>query len=67
MGDTGLEQSALTASKIPISKSGSAKCGALKDDFFKKYPDFANIIDNSNLPKDFKKALITTLKRKEIL
>jgi hypothetical protein len=58
----GIEQSPLTPSKTSISKSGGAKSGALKDDFCKKYPDFADIIDASNLPKDFKKVLIVELK-----
>jgi len=63
----GIEQSPLTPSKTPISKSGGAKCGALENDFSRKYPDFTNIIDDSNLPKDFKKALIAALKHKAIL
>lgn len=52
-----IEQSPLTPSKMSISKSGGVKSGALKDDFFKKYPDFADIINASNLSIDFKKCL----------
>jgi hypothetical protein len=57
----GIEQSPLTPSKTPISKSSGAKSGALNDVFFKKYPDFADIIDASNLPKNFKETLIIEL------
>jgi hypothetical protein len=64
METKGIEQSPLTPSKTSISKSGCAKSGALKDDFFKKYPDFAAIIDVSNLPKNFKKVLIVELQTK---
>jgi hypothetical protein len=67
METKGIEQSSLTPSKTPISKSGGAKSGALENDFFQKYPDFADILGASNLPKDFKKALIATLKNKVIL
>ena len=41
MGGIGLEQSALTPPKTPISKSGGAKCGALND---KNDPDLAQLI-----------------------
>jgi hypothetical protein len=64
MGDEGLEQSPLTHPKTTISKTGGAKSGALESDFLKKYPDFPNIITNSNLPQDFKQALITELKQR---
>jgi len=64
METKGIEQSPFSPSKTAISKTRGAKSGALKDDFFKKYPDFADIIDNSDLPKDFKKALISELKQR---
>ena len=64
METKGIEQSPLSPSKTPISKTRGAKSGALEDDFFKKYPDFTEIIDTSDLPKDFKKALITELKQR---
>ena len=67
MGDTGLEQLPVTASKNPIPKESGAKSGALGNDFFRKYPDFTNIVDTSNLPKDFKEALIATLKHEAML
>ena len=63
----GIEQSPLTPLKIPIPQNDGAKSGALESDFFKKYPDFANIIAASNLSKDFKKAIIASLKYKVIL
>jgi len=62
METKGIEQSPLTPSKTLISKSRGAKSGALESGFFKKYSDFADILDSSNLPKDFKNALITELK-----
>jgi hypothetical protein len=62
METKGIEQSPLTPLKTSISKSGGAKSGALKNDFFKKYSDFADIISASNLPKDFKKVLIVELR-----
>jgi hypothetical protein len=64
METKGIEQSPLKPSKTPISESGGAKSGALKDVFFKKYPDFADIIDASNLPKDFKEILIIELQQR---
>jgi len=67
METKGIEQSPLAPSKTPISKSGGAKSGALGNDFFRKYPDFTNIVDTSNLPKDFKEALIATLKHEAML
>jgi hypothetical protein len=67
MGDEGLEQSSLTHPKTPISKTDGAESGALESDFFKKYPNFADIIDTSELPKDFKKMLVAELKRKAIV
>jgi len=67
METKGIEQTLLTPSKTPISKSGGAKSGALENDFSRRYPDFANIIDASNLSKDFKKTLITALKHEVIL
>ena len=67
METKGIEQSPLMPSKTPISKVGGAKSGALENDFFRKYPDFADILDASNLPKDLKKALIAALKHKVIL
>jgi hypothetical protein len=57
METKGIEQSPLAPSNTSISKSGGAKSDALKDDFFKKYPDFADIINVSNLSIDFKKCL----------
>jgi len=63
----GIEQSPLTPPKTPISKERSAKSGALGNDFFRKYPDFADILDASNLPKEFKTTLIAALKHKVIL
>jgi hypothetical protein len=67
MGDEGLEQSPLPHPKTPISETRGAKSGALESGFFKKYPDFAEIIDTSDLPKDFKKMLVAELKRKAIV
>jgi hypothetical protein len=63
----GIEPSPLTAFKILISKSGGAKYGAPENDSIRKHPNFADIIETSNLPKDFKEALIATVKHKEIL
>jgi len=62
METKGIEQSPLTPSKTPISQSGCAKSGPPESDFSQKFPDFADIIDTSNLPRDFKKELITALK-----
>lgn len=67
METKGIEQSTLTPSKNPMSRGSGAKSGALKDDFFKKYTDFVDILEASNLPKDFKKVLITKLKDEAIL
>lgn len=67
METKGIEQYPLTPPKTPISKSSGAKSGALESDFFQKYADFADILDASNLPKDFEKALIAALKHEVIL
>jgi len=43
MGDTGLEQSALTPSKTPISEKPGAKSGAPHSDFSQNDPDLAAV------------------------
>lgn len=62
MGPVGFEHPSVTVSKTPISEGGGAKSDAPESDFFQKFPDFADIINTSNLPRDFKKELITALK-----
>jgi hypothetical protein len=61
---TGAELSVLTPSKTHISGQRGARSGAFESDFLKKYPNFTNLIDNSDLPKDFKKALVVELKQR---
>ena len=52
MGDTGLEESALTPPKTPISTKSGAKCGALDD---KTDPELAKIEQAwPTLPKQVK-------------
>jgi len=67
METKGIEQYPLTPPKIPISKSSGAKSGVLDSDFSQKYPDFADILDASNLTKDFEKTLIAAIKHEVIL
>ncbi len=61
VGDAGIEQSALTPTKTRISQKGGAKNGALKDDFRRKYPDYAEQIGRSGLPEPMKRDLIRLL------
>jgi hypothetical protein len=65
MGDTGLEQSALTPSKTQISEKPGAKSGALKSDFRRTYPDYAEQIVRSGLPEPMKRDLIKLLVESE--
>jgi len=67
MGDTGLEQSALTPSKTLISQNERAKSGASDDKIVQKYPELRELVKVwPELPGHIKasiKALIQTQKK----
>jgi hypothetical protein len=65
MGGRGLEQNALAGPKTPISQNGGAKSGALKSDFRRTYPDYAEQIVRSGLPEPMKRDLIKLLVESE--
>ncbi len=65
METKGIEPAPLSLSKTRISQKGGAKSGALKDDFRRKYPDYAERIEGSNLPEPMKRDLIKLLVESE--
>ena len=65
MGGRGLEQNALAGPKTPISEKPGAKSGALKSDFRRTYPDYAEQIVRSGLPEPMKRDLIKLLVESE--
>lgn len=65
MDGRGLEQSALSPTKTPILGNTRAKSGAVKDDFRRTYPDYAEQIGRSDLPEPMKGDLIKLLAKSE--
>jgi hypothetical protein len=64
MGGRGLEQSALSPSKTPISQTQGAKSGALKSDFSQNDPDLAAIVRAwAGLPADVKRQIKRLIER----
>ena len=64
MGDTGLEQSALTPPKTTISKSACAESGALDARKPPSDPDLARLVEAwPHLPKHTKQTIINLIRQ----